>query len=100
MAGYVLKKITGIQTQQEKNRHDQLILTSSQASKGGKIPYTDKGSSRNILITIPPGISHGQTIRLQGLGYGDGNLSMPGDLYLKVEIARPFLQKIRDYLKT
>ena len=99
LAGYALKKITGIQTQQEKDRYDQLILTSLQASKGGKVPYTDKGSSRNILITIPPGISHGQTIRLQGLGYGNGNSSVPGDLYLKVEVARPFLRKIRDYLK-
>jgi curved DNA-binding protein len=99
LAGYALKKITGIQTQQEKDRYDQLMLTSLQASKGGKVPYTDKESSRNLLITIPPGVAHGQTIRLQGLGYRNGNPSVPGDLYLKVEIAKPFLQKIRDYLK-
>jgi DnaJ-class molecular chaperone len=97
LAGYALRKITGVQTQQEKDRYDQLLLTSIQASKGGKVPYIDKGSSRNLLITIPPGIAHGQTIRLQGLG--NGNSSIPGDLYLKVEVARPFLQKIRDYLK-
>jgi DnaJ-class molecular chaperone len=99
LAGYALKKITGVQTQQEKDRHDQLLLTSLQASKGGKVPYTDKESSRDILITIPPGVTHGQTIRLQGLGYRNGNASEPSDLYLKVEIARPFLQKIREYLK-
>jgi DnaJ-class molecular chaperone len=99
LTGYALRKITGVQTQQEKDRYDQLPLTSLQASKGGKVPYMDKGSSRNLLITIPPGISHGQTIRLQGLGYGNGNSSVPGDLYLKVEVARPFLQKIREYLK-
>jgi DnaJ-class molecular chaperone len=99
LAGYALKKITGVQTQEKMDRYDQLLLTSLQASKGGKVPYMDKGSSRNLLITIPPGVAHGQTIRLQGLGYVNGSSSTPGDLYLKVEIARPFLQKIRDYLK-
>ena len=99
LAGYALKKISGVQTQQEEDRYDQLLLTSLQAGKGGKVPYTDKESARNILITIPPGVTHGQTIRLQGLGYRNGNTSEPGDLYLKVEIAKPFLQKIREYLK-
>jgi DnaJ-class molecular chaperone len=100
LTGYALGKITGAQVQQEKDRYDQLTLTSSQASEGGKVPYTDRGSSRNILITIPPGTSHGQTIRLQGLRSGNGNSSVAGDLYLKVVIARPLLQKIRDYLRT
>lgn len=98
LTGYALKKITGVQPPQEKDRYDRLALTSSQAEKGGKVPYTDKASARNLLISIPPGISQGQMIRLQGLGYRNGNGSSPGDLYLKVEIARPFLQKIRDYL--
>ena len=98
LAGYAFKKITGVQTQQEKDRYDQLTLTSLQASTGGKVPYTDKESSRDLLIAIPPGVTHGQTIRLQGLGYHNGNAAAPGDLYLKVEIVRPFLQKIRDYL--
>ena len=101
LAGYALKKITGIQTQQGKDRYDRLTLTSLQAGKGGKVPYTDKASSRSLLITIPPGISHGQMIRLQGLGCGNGSgsSSTPGDLYLKVELAKPLLQKLRDYLK-
>jgi curved DNA-binding protein CbpA len=98
LAGYALKKITGIQPPQEKDRYDRLTLTSLQAEKGGKVPYTDKTSARSLLITIPPGISQGRMIRLQGLGYRNGNGSSPGDLYLRVEIARPFLQKIRDYL--
>ena len=99
LAGYALKKITGMQAQEEKDRYDQLTLTSLQASKGGKVSYTDKESSRDLLITIPSGVAHGQTIRLQGLGFRNGSSSAPGDLYLKVEIARPFLQKVRDYLK-
>jgi DnaJ-class molecular chaperone len=99
LAGYAFKKITGIQTHPGKDRYDQLALTALQAKEGGKIPYRDTQSSRNLLITIPPGITHKQTIRLQGLGYVSGSSSKPGDLYLRVEIAMPFLQKIRDYLK-
>lgn len=99
LAGYAFKKITGVQTQPDKDRYDQLALTALQAKEGGKVPYRDKQSSRNLLITIPPGITHKQTIRLQGLGYASGSSSTPGDLYLRVEIAMPFLQKIRDYLK-
>jgi DnaJ-class molecular chaperone len=99
MAGYALKKITGIQTQQGRDRYDQLALTALQAKQGGKVPYKDKESSRNLLVTIPPGVIHGQKIRLQGLGYSNGVSSAPGDLYLKVDIALPFLHKIRNYLK-
>jgi DnaJ-class molecular chaperone len=76
-----------------------LVLTALQAKEGGKVPYRDKESSRNLLITIPPGVTHGQKIRLQGLGHSNGSSSAPGDLYLKVEIALPFMQKIRNYLK-
>ena len=99
LTGYVLKKITGIQTPLEKDRYDQLTLTSQQASRGGKVPYTDKESSRDLLITIPPGVAQGQTIRLQGLGRRKGESSAPGNLYLKVEIDKPFIRKIVDYLK-
>lgn len=99
VAEYAFKKITGIQTPKEKDRYDRLTLTSLQASKGGKAPYTDKESSRDLLITIPPGVTQGQTIRLQGLGRRNGGSSVPGDLYLKVEINKPFIQKIVDYLK-
>ena len=99
LAGYAFKKITGIQAQQGRDRHDQLVLTVLQAKEGGKVSYRDKESSRDLLITIPPGVVHGQKIRLQGLGHTGGSSSTPGDLYLRVEIVMPFLQKIRDYLK-
>lgn len=99
IAGYAFKKITGAQTSQERDRYDRLTLTSRQAEKGGKVPYTDKDTSRDLLITIPPGVTQGRTIRLQGLGHKNGGSSVPGDLYLKVEIEKPFLEKIKDFLK-
>lgn len=94
LTGYVMNRIGG--TQAQPHRYDQIVLTSAQASTGGKIPYVDKASSRNLLITVPAGISEGQTIRLQGLGNRTG--AAAGDLYLKVQISKPLVQKIRHYL--
>lgn len=96
-AGYVLKKMVGVGASWGNDRYDSLRLTPAQAKNGGKVPYTDKGNFRNILITVPPGVTDGQTIRLRGLG--SRNDHAPGDLYLKVEIARPFLQAIKGFLK-
>jgi DnaJ-class molecular chaperone len=94
LTGYVLHKIAGPQIQQD--RYDEIVITSAQASTGGKISYLDKASSRNLLITVPAGISEGQMIRLQGLGNQAG--AAAGDLYLKVQISKPLTQKIRQYL--
>ncbi len=99
LAGYALKKMTGIGADDGGDRYDSLRLSPEQAKNGGKVPYTDKGSSRSILITVPSGVSHGQTIRLKGLGSQGGPFTAPGDLYLQVEIARPFLQTVRNLLK-
>lgn len=99
LAGYALKKMTGIGSDNGGDRHDSLRLTPEQAKNGGKVPYTDKGSSRSILITIPSGVSHGQMIRLKGMGSPGGPFAAPGDLYLHVEISKPFFRKIRSFLK-
>jgi len=99
LAGYALKRMTGIGADNTGDRYDSLRLTPTQAKNGGKIPYTDKGSSRSILITVPAGVSHGQMIRLRGLGSQGGPSATPGDLYLEVEISRPLLQTIRNLLK-
>ncbi len=99
LAGYALKKATGIGANRGKDRYDSLPLTPEQAKDGGKIPYTDRKSSRSILITVPPGVAPGQMIRLRGLGFQDGPFSAPGDFYLRVEVTRPFLQAIKHFLK-
>lgn len=96
LAGYALKKMLGAENGQGNDRYGSLRLTPAQAKSGGKVPYTDKDNSRDILITVPPGVTDGQTIRLRGLGFRNDHT--PGDLYLKVEIARPFLQTIKGFL--
>ncbi len=94
LTGYMLNKIAGAQNQPD--RYDQIVITPVQAKTGGKIPYLDKASARNLLITVPAGISEGQMIRLQGLGDPTG--AAAGNLYLRVQISKPLTQKIRQYL--
>ena len=45
---------------------------------------------------MPPGVREGQVIRLRGVGDGPGK---KGDLYLKVEIRKPILKRVREFLK-
>ncbi|MHB8111372.1 MAG: DnaJ domain-containing protein [Syntrophorhabdaceae bacterium] len=99
LAGYALKKMIGVGADQDRDKYDSLTLTPAQARNGGKIPYTDKGNSRTVVITIPPGVTAGQTIRLRGLGSQNGPFFPSGDLYLKVQIKKPLFQKIKAFLK-
>ncbi len=43
--------------------------------------------TRNLQVTIPPGVTDGQRIRLAGQGGRGGDGARPGDLYLVVRIA-------------
>ena len=71
---------------------DSLAITPEEASSGGKIKYVlnQPGKSREILITVPAGISEGQKIRLRGLGEEGKHGGEAGDLFLKIRIRRPF----------
>jgi curved DNA-binding protein len=71
-----------------------ITLDQDEANRGGKVVYLDERRSREVKITIPAGIKEGQTIRLRGMG-PEGE----GDLYLRVEIRRPLLQRVRKLLK-
>jgi molecular chaperone DnaJ len=52
--------------------------------------------TRKILVTIPPGIDDGHTLRLRGEGNAGENGAPPGDLYVVVDIAPHRLFKRQD----
>lgn len=84
-----------------RDRHDAIEITAEEASAGGKVRYLyqKRGNPRDLLIKVPPGIRDGQRIRLKGLGEEGRHGGEPGDLYLKVRIHTPFLEKIKKFLK-
>ncbi len=49
-------------------------------------------------MKIPPGIREGQHIRLSGMGEDGKGGGNPGDLYLKVQIRKPLIQKVQDFI--
>lgn len=81
--------------------YDVIHITAEEASVGGKVRYIYQklGSPRNLLVTLPPGIRGGQKIKLRGLGEKGRNGGRDGDLYLKVCIRTPFLEKIKSLLR-
>lgn len=93
---YALKKVVGRISGGQADLYRTITLDEREASRGGKVIYLDERRSREVSIAIPPGIKEGQMIRLKGMGSGPGG---KGDLYLKVEIKRPLLRKVREFLK-
>lgn len=51
------------------------------------ITLRKNGASQNVSVKIPKGIEAGKKLRLQGQGGASRNGGIPGDLYLKVDIA-------------
>ncbi len=96
---YILRKILRI-TEDEKGKdwEDFITLDPLQAQEGGKTRYLHRRRSRELLVTIPPGIREGQRIRLKGMGADGKGRGEPGDLYLKVQFRKSLLQKVRDSL--
>ncbi len=101
LAGYAVRKMLGLgEAPKEKDRYDLLHLDPDQANEGGHVVYRDPVGSKEFVINIPPGTKEGQVMRLRGAG-GRGAPGEPaGDLYLKVEIKRSLLQKVKKLIKS
>ena len=76
---------------------DVIHLTPRQALEGGPYAYYLRQKEKKLVIHIPKNIRHGQRIRLSGQGIEGKDGGTPGDLYLKVEIKKPLLQKIKNF---
>lgn len=84
-----------------RDRYDVIEIAAQEAFAGGRVRYRYKkrGKPRDLLIKIPPGISDGQKMKLKGLGEEGKHGGKSGDLYLKVKVHTPFLEKIKKLLR-
>ena len=87
---YAMKRLMGVG--QGGDMHDRLTLDDGEAGRGGRVEYLDR-MGRRLAITIPAGIKDGQSVRLRGMGQGGG------DLYLKIEVKRSIVKKVKELLK-
>jgi len=98
LAGYLAKKaFKGWDAgQQAADRYDVITLSQEDARRGGKISYVDRTTSRQLIVTVPVGVREGQTIRLKGAAGVNGDISQAGDLYLRVQFRKGFLQLAKE----
>jgi len=94
---YFLKKTLNItEPKRGRNLEDVIYLDPQQASEGGKGKYLHRKRSKELIVNIPPGMKDGQKIRLMGMGAPGKEGGESGDLYLKVKIKKPLLQRMKD----
>lgn len=96
---YVLKKVTGLQVPQAgTDIHDVIQLHPDQARDGGPYAYYVRKRSKKLVVKIPPGIRDGQQIRLAAMGEAGKEGGAAGDLFLKVKIKVPLLERARTFI--
>jgi curved DNA-binding protein len=83
-----------------RDRHDRIVLTVDHAAQGGPYAYLIKESGTKILVKVPKGIRHGQTIRLAGMGKAGVHGGTPGNLYLRVSIRRTPVQVLKQLMQS
>ncbi len=97
---YLLKMTLGIgDPERGKDLEDAIYLDPEQAREGAEGKYLHRKRSKELIITVPPGMKEGQKIRLKGMGRPGSDGGESGDLYLKVKIKKPLLERARELLK-
>ena len=98
-AKYLLQKVAGLSLPQAgEDIHDSIHLTPEFAKSGGPYPYHHHRRSKKLVVNIPAFTKEGQHIRLSQMGAAGKNGGLSGDLYLKVKIKKPFLEKAKDLI--
>jgi DnaJ-class molecular chaperone len=72
-------------------------LSPELARQGGPYAYYFREKDKKLVVKIPPGIKHNQQIRLAGMGKDGKGGGKAGDLYLKVRIRKPLLQRLKEF---
>jgi len=96
---FFLKQFSGIELPEDgADRNDTIWLSTEHARQGGPYAYYLRQKDKKLVVKIPPGVKHNQHIRLAGMGEDGKGGGKTGDLYLKVRIRMPLLQRIKDFL--
>jgi DnaJ-class molecular chaperone len=99
LSRFILRKITGIELPEAgDDLEDTIELPVEHARKGGPYAYLHPKKGTKIVVKVPPGIRDGQRVRLAGLGAEGKGGANPGDLYLKVRVRKPLLEKAKDFI--
>jgi DnaJ-class molecular chaperone len=99
LSRFFLEKIGGIELPENgSDILDVIKLSPQQAQQGGSFTYLLRRKSKKLVLNIPPRVREGQRIRLAGMGEDGKGGGKRGDLYLKVHIKKPLLQRMQGFL--
>jgi DnaJ-class molecular chaperone len=94
-----LKKFSGIEWPEDGHDiFDSISLSPEHARRGGPYAYYLREKDKKLVVQIQPGVRHNQSIRLAAMGTNGKGGGKSGDLYLKVRIRKPLLQRLNDFL--
>ncbi len=97
LSRYVIEKVGGVELPGNgADINDVIRLSPLQAQEGGPYAYFIKKKSKKLVVKIPPRVRDGQRIRLAGMGEDGKGGGTPGDLYLKVQIKKSLIQRIKE----
>jgi DnaJ-class molecular chaperone len=99
LAGQIFKKLAQASAP---DRGGDLIetitLDAETAEKGGPYAFYHKRADKKLIVKIPPQVRSGQKIRLSGLGRPGKGGGPPGDLFLKVQVRKPLLARLKSLI--
>jgi DnaJ-class molecular chaperone len=95
---FFLKKFSGIEFPEDGvDISDTISLSPEHARQGGPYAYYLRQKDKKLVVKIPPGVKHNQSIRLATMGKDGKGGGKSGDLYLKVRIRKPLLQRLKGF---
>lgn len=101
LAQRLIQKLTGLQPASEgRDLTDTIHIDVSFAQKGGPYAYEHLKRKKKLVVAIPPGVRDGLKIRLAGMGEAGKGGGRDGDLYLKVRIKRPLLERLKKMISS
>ena len=78
---------------------DTIKVSAADAASGKEIEYHYKlERTRKLMVKVPAGTKDGQKIRLRGLGKPGKDGGEAGDLYLKISINKPLIDRLKGKL--
>ena len=99
LAQQAFGKLSGL-TPQARGRdlYEVIHIDTALAQTGGPYAYYHRKRTKKLVVTIPAGVRDGQKIRLTGMGETGKNGGVPGDLFLKVRVKKPLLERIKQLI--
>lgn len=99
LSRYLLRKFAGVELlERGADVIETIELTPQEARDGGPYAFFYRKKAKKLVVNVPPGLREGQRIRLAGMGEDGKGRGSPGDLFLKVKIQKPLLEKIKGLL--